>query len=347
MKRHLFWYLIWIACLTSCSPTTDQAAPELNPSLPAAIDSMLVAEDFSGVVLIARDTTVLLQRSMGFSDLEAKEEMRPDEKFVVGSISKQLTAALVLREYEKGKMKLTDSLGTYLEGMSYGMGNQITVHHLLAHTHGIVELDQPLAFEPGAQFAYSQLGYDLLARVLEKVTGKSFRDLSTELFRDLEMNAIYHPDDPQMGTLALGYEESESGELSPASNSLRNYPAAGSFVSTAQDLLTWTHALHSGEVLQDSTLTLMKSKKATRIHPIFGELDYGYGLLYERGEENIQIGALGYAPGFVSACYYYPASHMTLVVLSNVAQNLDDFRETFRVHTEAMELVKQGGTIAP
>jgi len=85
----------------------------------------------------------------------------------------------------------------------------------------------------------------------------------------------------------------------------------------------------------------MKTKFATRIHPIFGTVEYGYGLLFKDGEENIQIGALGYAPGFVSACYYYPQSKLNVSVLQNTATNLDDFKKTFKVHTELMELIKK------
>jgi D-alanyl-D-alanine carboxypeptidase len=77
------------------------------------------------------------------------------------------------------------------------------------------------------------------------------------------------------------------------------------------------------------------------MHPIFDKVDYGYGLLFQDGEQNIQIGALGYAPGFASACYFYPQTRSSLIVLANTAKNLDNFKMTFKVHTEIMELIKK------
>jgi len=123
-------------------------------------------------------------------------------------------------------------------------------------------------------------------------------------------------------------------------HSLDNYVAAGAFLSTAHDLNRWNQLLHSGQLVQPETLQLMKKQYATRLHPIFDAVAYGYGLLFKAGEENRQIGALGYAPGFVSACYYYPETNMSLVVLQNTAHDLDDFKITFRTHTAIMGLVR-------
>ncbi|MEZ5024468.1 MAG: hypothetical protein R2728_14665 [Chitinophagales bacterium] len=68
---------------------------------------------------------------------------------------------------------------------------------------------------------------------------------------------------------------------------------------------------------------------------------YGYGLLFKDGEQDIEIGALGYAPGFVSACYFYPQTSISLVILENTAKELDDLKLTFKVHTEIMNLIKK------
>ena len=89
------------------------------------------------------------------------------------------------------------------------------------------------------------------------------------------------------------------------------------------------------------SLQLMKTKYATRKHPIFGQVAYGYGLLFKEGEEDKEIGALGYTPGFVSACYYYPQTGMNLIVLENTAKNLNNFKNTFKVHTEIMRILKK------
>ena len=88
----------------------------------------------------------------------------------------------------------------------------------------------------------------------------------------------------------------------------------------------------------------MSTRYATRMHPVFGTIEYGYGLLFKNGEQNEQIGALGYVPGFVSACYHYPRANLNLVMLENTANNLNDFKLTFKAHTEIMDLIKKQTT---
>lgn len=309
-------------------------------NLTSKIDSILQNNEFNGIVLVTQDTISIYEKAIGYADIENKIPIKQNAQFVIGSISKQITAVLVLREYEKGTIKLEDKINQYLPEINQPWSKEVTIHHLLTHTHGIVDLNQPLEFKQGTQFHYSQLGYDLLAQILEKITQISFNELSTELFAEFGLSNTFHPDNKVWKNLVKGYEESENGTLEYANNSLANYAAAGSFISNGEDLSQWNQLLYSGKLVGKETLDLMKTRHATRIHPIFEKIEYGYGLLFKSGEENIQIGALGYAPGFVSACYYYPKINMNLVVLENRARNLDDFRITFKVHTALMKLMK-------
>ncbi|WP_419212600.1 serine hydrolase domain-containing protein [Maribacter sp. X9] len=305
------------------------------------IDSIISGQKFNGVILVATDSTVIYSKAIGFSDLENKTKLYVNDQFVIGSISKQITAVLVLREYEKANLKLDDSIGKYLTQINQPWTKDVTIHHLLTHTHGIVDLNEPLEFEQGSQFHYSQLGFELLAQILEKVTEKSFEQLSTELFENYGLKNTFHPSNKKYEHLVKGYEENKNGILVFATNSLDNYVPAGSFISNAADLKKWNENLYSGKLVTKENLKLMTTKYATRIHPIFETVEYGYGLLFTDGEQNIQIGALGYAPGFVSACYYYPRENINLVILENTADNLDNFKRTFEVHTEIMGLIKK------
>lgn len=312
-----------------------------SSDLQSKIDSIVGESTFNGVILITKDTTAIYSNAIGYSDLENKTLIQWQDQFVIGSISKQITAVLILREYEKGNIKTEDKISQFLDDIHQAWANEVTIHHLLTHTHGITDLDKPLEFKPGSQFQYSQLGFELLAKILEKVTGKSFQDLSTQLFEKYELENTFHPDNKAYKNLVKGYEESENGILAYCSNSLDNYVPAGGFISTTQDLIKWNQLLHSGKLVNKATLDLMKTKYATRNHPIFDTVEYGYGLLFKEGEENTQIGALGYAPGFVSACYFYPQTNMNLVVLANTAHDLNDFKKTFEIHTQLMELIKK------
>ena len=84
----------------------------------------------------------------------------------------------------------------------------------------------------------------------------------------------------------------------------------------------------------------MKARFASRVHPIYGEIEYGYGVLFKKGQSEIENGALGYSPGFVSCCYYFPDSKCNLVVLENIAQGMPDFKKSFKTQIQLLELVK-------
>ena len=145
--------------------------------------------------------------------------------------------------------------------------------------------------------------------------------------------------------MVKGYEEDEAGKLLVAEGNPVEYIAAGGFISNATDLLKWNNLLYSGKLVKFSTLKLMETRYATRKHPIFDHIEYGYGLLFKDGEENIQIGAFGYVPGFPSANYYYPQTGLNLTVLGNIGANLDDFKMTFKTHTDLMDLVKNESAV--
>ena len=331
--------ILTLTILTSCH-TTEQKKKENYIELTSKIDSIIDKNKFNGVILVSTDSIDIYTKAIGYSDLENKTQIKYSDQFVIGSISKQITAVLILREYEKNKIGLNDTINKYLTEIHQSWANEVTIHQLLTHTHGIIDLDKPLEFKQGTQFHYSQLGYELLAKILQKVTGKTFENLSTELFQKYGLNNTFHPNNQKYKHLVKGYEENKAGTLIFATNSFNNYVPAGGFISNAEDLKKWNQKLYSGQLVTKETLKLMSTKYATRIHPIFETVEYGYGLLFKDGEQNIQIGALGYAPGFVSVSYYYPPTNMNLIVLENTAKNLNNFKLTFKVHTEIMNLIK-------
>lgn len=337
----LYFVLFILMSLLSCESNIDLRSKQLDlkGTLATNIDSIVHQNNFNGVILVTQNSSTIYHKAFGYSDLESKTKLQKGDQFVIGSISKQITAAMILKEFEKGNLALEDKIGQYLPEIDQPWAQEITIHHLLTHTHGIVDIKQPLEFEPGTQFSYSQLGYGLLSQILEKIKGKSFEEISTALFEELELENTFHPENKHYQHLVKGYEESEQGQMEFSTNSLQNYVAAGSFISNTEDLQRWNVLLHSGKIVQPSTLELMKTRYATRIHPIFDQIEYGYGLLFKDGESEKQIGAFGYAPGFVSASYYYPETDMNLIVLENTAKHLDDFSITFQTATTLMELI--------
>ena len=339
LQQHVFLYLALLLSLGSCKSTKKGIEPK-NTTIRTDIDKICLANNFNGSILLTKNNTVVYSKTFGYSDISTKKRLNNEDLFVIGSISKQITAVLVLREYEKGTLKLEDKISTYLPEIKQSWANDVTIHQLLTHTHGIVDLEQPLEFEQGRQFHYSQLGFELLSKILEKITAQSFEDLATALFKQQGLKNTFHPNNKTYKNLVKGYEENENGKLEFADNSLMNYVAAGSFISNCEDLNKWNELLHTNQLVKEATLQLMSTKYATRIHPIFETVDYGYGLLFKEGENKIQIGALGYAPGFVSASYYYPQTKMNLVVLENTAYTPNNIKNTFKTHLALMDLIK-------
>lgn len=331
----LIFFLLIISCKNA--NITDE---KLTNNISNKIDSIAESTNFNGVILLAKDSVILYKKAFGYADLENKTKMNTSNEFYIGSISKQITAVLVLKEFEKGNLNLNDKISKYLPEIEQPWAKEVTIHHLLTHTHGIVAIDEPLEFELGTQFHYSQLGFGLLAKILEKIKNKNFEKISTELFNQFKLTNTFHPDNRKYSELVKGYEEDEAGNLIIADGNPVKYIAGGGFISNAEDMLKWNYLLYSGQLVKVSTLELMKTRYATRKHPVFDKIEYGYGLLFKDGEKNVQIGAFGYAPGFPSANYHYPQTGLNLIVLENIGANLDDFKITFKTHTDLMDFIK-------
>ncbi len=297
-----------------------------------------LSENLNGVVLISQKGKPVYAKAGGYSDFYTKEKTKVSDLFVIGSISKQITAVLILRSVEKGAISLKDTIGQYLPSLMQDWKDQITIHHLLTHTHGISTLEQPLEFSPGSQFNYSQIGYQLLADILEKANGHSFTQQSMALFKQMGLKNTFHPEALKNSEWPKAFIESSEGKIALELKSYKNYVPAGGFISNARDLAKWNELLYHDKLVKAETLQLMSTRYATRQHPIFGEIAYGYGLLFKSGEAGKKIGALGYTPGFASSCYYYPQKSISVVVLQNLDRNVENFNDLFAIHMAVMQL---------
>ena len=153
--------------------------------LNSAVDSLLKSNTttpFNGIIYCVSDENVLLSKVQGYSDFTAKSPLKLTDQFVIGSISKQFTATIILKEYERKNLQLNVPIRWYMPELKQKWADSVTIHQLLTHTHGIVDMDKPSIFPAGTQFNYSQIGYDLLAKIAERATGKKLEILSKELF---------------------------------------------------------------------------------------------------------------------------------------------------------------------
>ncbi len=310
------------------------------------IDSLINAKSvkpFNGIIAITKHGKIQYFKIKGFADNEKKTLLKRNDQFVIGSISKQFTAALVLRAFDAGKVELHKPIKSYLPNLRRTWADSVTIHQLLTHTHGITALNKPLSFKAAAQYAYSQIGYDLLAQILESVTQQSFAQLSDELFKKCGMLNTFHPNLKKYKNLVKGYSEQANGHLVFETATFENYPAAGGFISAIDDLIKWNEWLYSGKLFKPATFQLMKTKQpvAVRQHPLFGKTEYGYGITVDDKESLLQLGQTGYAPGFISMNFYFPETQTSLVILDNFVWHPEELDKAFRYHTEILNYVRK------
>lgn len=304
--------------------------------------SLKTTKPFNGIILISQKGKTKYSKLYGYSDIDKKEALKLNDQFVIGSISKQFTALLVLREFDKGNIDLFTPIHKYLPELTQTWADTVAVHHLLTHLHGISQLDKPTTFKVGTQYSYSQIGYDLLAKIVEKTSGKSFAELSENLFEECGMKNTFHPDIKKYNNLVKGYTEIENGKIELETETFQNYAAAGSFISTVNDLNIWNNLFYNGKLLKSKTMKLLKTKQkgAVRNHPIFGMTEYGYGITIDTKENILQYGQTGFAPGFISMNFYFPKTKTSVIVLENIAYETDDLKKTFYYHTEILKIIR-------
>jgi D-alanyl-D-alanine carboxypeptidase len=326
--------------ISACLSLSVFAQKKLSSSLDSLLDSKH-ADSFSGIVLISETEKPQYFKTFGFKDLNKIVKIQPDDRYVIGSISKQITAVLVLQQYEKGKLQLSDPISKYLSIIP-STWDIVTIDQLLSHTHGIINLNKPLAFQPGSKFMYSQHGYELLAQILEKVTGVSFAEQSRILFNKCQMKNSCHPSFLKKGELVTCFTKQADGSMTIETKSLEGFPAAGGFVSTAGDLAIWNSFLFGGKLLNDTTLKLLIAPKrnAVRDHPIFGKTEYGYGITIYHADGIAQYGQTGFADGFASMNFYFPATKTSVIALENIVYDPEDMKKTFYYHTQILNLTR-------
>lgn len=271
-----------------------------------------------------------------------------DDQFLVGSISKQFTATLVLREMQAGRIQTRQTIRYYLPDFKQGWADSVTIQQLLNHTSGITAWDKSLAHEPGSKFAYSNINYAILGKIVEKTSGKSYAALTADLFDRCKMKASTVP--PGAGRksndkkLVKGHSETDNGKyeeeniLGLLDLPVMGVPAAG-MISTAGDLDKWMYCLHNGGLLADSTYQMMITNAVTRSHR-WGALKYGDGIQVDRIDDIQELSMSGFVPGFISTMIYYPETKVSVVVLENISPSSSDMSRAFYFHDQIRNIVR-------
>lgn len=328
----------------TATTTSPAASPAAASPLALALDS--IGRQFfatAGVpsvsIAVYRGGEPVLVRAYGAANTGTGAQAGPETVYRIGSVTKQFTAAAILRLVEHGKLSLDDEITKYLPDYPT-RGNRVTIHHLLNHTSGIksyTELgakwasrwsddltheqmlalfrDEPFDFTPGERWKYNNSGYYLLGMVIETVTGRPYAGyLESEFFRPLGLrHTSYCPNQPAAGH-AEGYQVGSGGTTPAPALSMTHPYAAGALCSTAEDLARWTDALTEGRAVSPESFRRMT---AATVLPSGTDTGYGYGLARGKLENAQRIAHGGGIHGFVSYLSHYPEQDVTIAVLTN------------------------------
>ncbi len=306
------------------------------------IDSVFSKYDFNGSVAVFQGEDILYRKDQGFENFGTKTKLNSNSVFAIASISKQFTAVLILLQEEHGKLSTDDSVSKYLKELESGAFKNITIKQLLNHTSGISDSGNGLLSKPGTEFHYSNKGFRLLGKIIENVSGKSYDENVLELFRKTGMKNSSTANLFKGNHFAkaftgnsTNYQEIENMPKRLA-NSEISVPAGG-ILSTVSDLHLWNSKLYGGEILKAESLKKMTEKSADREHPVFGKMEYGFGIMMNK---NLPFSYFhsGYVKGSPSLLIYYPETKTSVIILSNIADEVKGKNAVFNPHKEIKKI---------
>ncbi len=310
------------------------------------LEQAVAADDFSGAVLLAKNDRQIFAKAYGLANKARNTANNTDTKFNIGSLSKMFTAVAVAQLAERGKLSFSDKVGKLLPNYpNREVASNVTVHQLLTHTSGMghyhnekyfanlhkmktiadllpLFVDEPLAFEPGTEWQYSNAGYVVLGLIIEKVSGQNYFDYVKEhIFNPAGMidTDSYEHSKP-VPNIAVGYTRMSFFGGSDSSNSrrenrrpARGSPAGGGY-STVGDLLRFSLALRSNKLLSQKYTDLVMQGKIEVGAPV-GK--YAYGFSDKNLNGKLIVGHNGGGPGIGANFDMFPRSGYTAVILTN------------------------------
>ncbi|HEU4851941.1 MAG TPA: serine hydrolase [Telluria sp.] len=320
-----------------------QSAPPAAGDMAARIDAAIAPyfkPDAPGAsVIVVKDGKTVFRKGYGMADVAKGIPMDAGAQHRIGSVTKQFTSTAILMLADEGKLSVDDDITKYLPDYPTN-GKKITIEHLLTHTSGIVSYtskpgfrasigtpltvsgmidtfkNDPLTFEPGSSYAYNNSGYFLLGAIIEKVSGMSYAQfVEKRIFMPLGMlDTAYEGHEKGKAPRAAGHTTTPAGFAPSAQMSMTLPYAAGSIVSTVDDMARWDAAVSSGKLLKAAswqrafTPYMLSTGKKT---------DYGYGWHIGTMQGTQRIAHGGGIPGFSAHAMRLPQEKVYVVVLAN------------------------------
>lgn len=354
------WMLSASVVLGACLGAQDVPPRATNDrafaaSLDSALSRLNATGWFSGTVLVMRDSTTLFSRSYGLADRVRNVPNGPETRFNIGSMNKMMTAVAIMQLAEAGKIKLQDNVGRYLPDYpNAAVREKVTLAQLLTHTSGMgsywndrfernksriesvddyvaLFVDEPLLFEPGAHFEYSNSGFIVLGKIVERVSGQTYEAyVRQHVFAPAHLTGTdFSAIRDSVPSRAIGYIPEQDVELGdadvtqPAPRMVANWstlpnrggPAGGGY-TTAPDLMRFGDALTRGTLVAKSWVDSLWTPRVS-MPQMPAPTSYGYGFMVRETALGRRIGHTGGSPGVATAFDLYPESGYRVVVLTN------------------------------
>jgi len=275
---------------------------DISAHLAKYMQAQVDVNNFSGTVLVSKNGNILLKKAYGLADYEWNIKNTIDTKFQLASVTKQFTATAILLLVEQKKISLADKLSKFFP--DYPKADSVTIHMLLSHTSGLalgfkklalstINADSayseikkiPYEFSPGTKSTYSNIGYYLLAKIIEKVSGEKYAlFLRKNIFEKAGMkNTGVSNNDSIISKKAKIYCRTEKGFVhNPYINWEVNIGHDGVY-STVEDLALWDKALYGTTILSSEMKNLMFTPHSDE--------NWGYGFIinpfYNHGHQLI------------------------------------------------------------
>jgi CubicO group peptidase (beta-lactamase class C family) len=317
-------------------------AQNMEEKIDQLMSNQYQADDSGATILIAKEGKVVYRKAFGKSNLELNIDMIPENVFEIGSITKQFTGVSILMLLEEGKLSLDDEITKFIPDYPT-QETTITIQHLLTHTSGIksytsmpslkdfarkdispTELidafkNEPMDFNPGEKFLYNNSGFVLLGYIIEKVSGMSYPEfLQKRIFDVLKMdNSLYGSKYTIVKNRAAGYQKQET-YLNADYISMTIPYAAGSIMSTVDDMFIWNKAIRNNTLISKESL----AKAFTNYTLNNGDnINYGYGWAINMINDVPVIEHGGGIFGYTTQGIYVPSENAYVIVLTNCSCN--------------------------
>lgn len=327
--------LLTVQAAAQTAAQDGQAVREMDELLSKAYPP----DEPGAAAIVVKDGRTLLRKGYGMADVELGVKVEPDMVFRLGSVTKQFTAAAVLLLAEQGKLSLSDDMTKFFPDYP-AKGRVVTVEHLLTHTSGIksytgipawrtmwrkdmtvaelIDLfkNEPPDFAPGEEWRYNNSGYVLLGALIEKVSGQTYEQfLQKNIFEPLGMKHTFYGSATRVIPRRVpGYTKAKDGLRNAEYISMTQPYAAGSLLSTVDDMALWDASLYTEKVLKPASLQRAWTPYVLKDGTPTG---YGFGWSKWQYEGHTVVEHGGGIHGFASMSVRFPDDRVYVAVLTN------------------------------